>query len=42
MYKKVSLEVWYFFKKVYGGGPLISKSVNDPSIAFTQTLDMQY
>ena len=41
-YKKVSPEVWYFFKKFYGGGPLIAKIVSQPSLAVVEAVDLRY
>lgn len=41
-YKKISQEVWYFFKKFYGGGPLIAKNPLPPSLALTQAIDLRY
>lgn len=41
-YKKVSQEVWYFFKKFYGGGPLITQNLTQPSLALVQAVDLRF
>lgn len=41
-YKKISPEVWYFFKKFYGGGPLITTQKADPNLAVVQAIDLRY